>query len=506
MKINQTLLAKITSGTAYGNFEIDSYSIDTRSLKENDMLIALIGENFDGHIFLADAIAKKCKALMVSQAYYNKNNIEFSNLLVVADPLKALTAIANYTREYFKGLMIGITGSIGKTTLKEMVSILLKDDFKVASSKGNFNNHIGLPLSLSHLENTHEVGIFEMGMSAPGEISFLTQILKPNIGVITTIAPAHLAFFEAIDDIATAKSEILEGMQPDGIIFLDQDNLYHPFLKEKAVQRKIKNIFSFSLKDNKADIYIKDFKIYFNDAQDHGAEVKAVIFQQPLIYNIKTIAQHNILLSALALGIVKCFIENYATSKFELESFAQKLINFTVPAGRGQIKPLKIKKQDKIINLTLIDDSYNANPVSMKTALDNFAAIGSQQKILILGDMLDLGDNSDIIHCSLKLHIQKVKPKKIFFLGKKMQAFSQFLRKEYYKDNDFFSTPIANKDLLLNDIKSKIPEIKSFLDHEMLLAELKLYLDDQDIVLIKGSNGSKVHKVSTALQQWQYAI
>jgi UDP-N-acetylmuramoyl-tripeptide--D-alanyl-D-alanine ligase len=447
-----------------GNFSVSNYSIDTRGLQTGDTFVALFGVN-DGHNYLNEAISRGALALIISQEFYLKNSIDFQNLIIVKDTLKALSDISNFNGEKFKSLggkLIGITGSVGKTTLKEMLSFILSQDNIVSATLGNFNNHIGLPLSLAQVNEKASFGVFEMGMSSLGEISHLSKILKPQMAVITEIAEAHSEFFvptqnsSSLDQIAQAKAEILDGMENNSIIFLNKDNDYFESIKTQAFKKDIV-VYSFSQNNIEADIYVKS-----TDFKNYSMQVVACVFGEEIIYNIKSIAQHNAMISSLAFGIAKKLGVGITTA---LANF----VNFSIPKGRGEISELFFKEQ-KII---LIDDSYNANPKSMSSAILALKNVEAS-KILVLGDMLELGTNEIAEHKKLKEQIDQLSNiKEIILVGNLMEH-------------------------LYSEIK-EFP-VKHFNDTQKASDYLGANIKENDLVFIKGSLGSAVHKISNYLQ------
>lgn len=447
-----------------GEFNVSTYSIDTRTLQIGDVFVALLGEH-DGHNYLSDAISKGASALIISQDFYNKSPIEFQNLIIVKDTLVALSDIAKFNGEKFTekgGKLVGITGSVGKTTLKEMLSFVLSQDNITSSTFGNFNNHIGLPLSLAHINEHSSFGVYELGMSSKDEISHLSKILKPQVAVITEIAEAHAEFFvsndgkSSLDLIAEAKTEILDGMKKGSILFLNKDNGYFETIKNKALSKEI-NVFSFSLSNIDSDVYVKSRRL-----KNYSMQVEAYIFGEIIAYNIKSIAQHNAMLSALTFGIAKKL-------GIDIKAIAENFVNFNIPKGRGEISEILFNDQ-KII---LIDDSYNANPKSMNSAILSLKNTEAS-KILVLGDMLELGKNEIAEHIKLKESILLLNNiKNVILVGKLMGHLAEEL-----KDSS----------------------VKYFSNYEQAIEYLKNNIKDNDLVFIKGSFGSLVHKISKYLQ------
>jgi UDP-N-acetylmuramoyl-tripeptide--D-alanyl-D-alanine ligase len=237
MLINSKVLAQVISAKVQSDFSVSSFSIDSRTLNQNDCFIALIGEHHNGHNYIAGAINNGANAIIINEDYekiVKEQFAEFKNYLVVKDTHTALVDIAKYVRSLFKKPIIGITGSVGKTTLKEMIAFVFSQNYKVGMTLGNFNNHIGLPLCVANLQDDCNLGVFEMGMSAKGEINFLGEILNPDIGIITSIGNAHAEFFQQAKDIALAKLEILDNLHQEGAFFINLDDEYVDLFYQKG--------------------------------------------------------------------------------------------------------------------------------------------------------------------------------------------------------------------------------------------------------------------------------
>lgn len=325
------------------DFAINAFSIDTRTLKKGDCFIALKGANFDANNFLETAY-KNGASLIIAEKNLNLP----IPVITVKSSYEALVEIAKYNRQKLasKATFIGITGSVGKTSTKEILAqffqILGK---KVHFTTGNLNNEIGLPLNLANMKEVAEFGIFEMGMRGFGQIEYLTNILKPNIAIITAVAPVHLEFFKSVEEIAIAKAEILKGLNEDGTCFLPKENKYFPILLKEAKKLAIKNILPFSEKD-------------FDINPSKGAYF---------------INKSNV---AVCLGVIKHLNLNY---KKALESIDK----LKLEKARGNI--IKLKN-----NIIAINDAYNASPVSVKFAIDNLKTLEGK-KLAVLGDMKELG-------------------------------------------------------------------------------------------------------------------
>lgn len=388
-------------------------SIDTRTIKENELFIALKGNQVDGHFFVEEALQKGAAGCVVK----NDFKLEGKNIYKVDNPLETLYEIAKKIRKKSKAKIIAITGSSGKTTTKEMFALALKD-FNVCYSKGTYNNHIGVPLSITQLIDNCDFGIFEIGTNNPGEIEPLSRLISPDIAVITTISKAHIGNFLSESDLKKEKLSITAGLK---------GNLISDFEHEK------------SLKTEK----------FFDGKNVH---INGKIF--PFNLTEKQYMKNALLvLSTLdALGI-------------NLEKPIKHLESFEPLKGRGKTTEVLLPT-GKII--TLVDDSYNANPESMKFGLETFKTIKSKRKVAILGEMLELGTDSKKYHFELLPTLDGIE--KIIFCGKEMEILYGKVKK-----NPNSCMWIET----VKDLKNSIPEIIAT-------------FNDGDSVFVKGSKGSKV--------------
>ncbi len=314
------------------------FSIDTRTINDGDIFVALEGENFNGHDFIEKAFENGAKGAIVSENRdYNITEEQAKQLILVEDTLEALTEIAREKRQASDAVFIGITGSVGKTSTKEMLMHCLKATKQVYATKGNFNNHIGLPLCLANMPDNTKYAVFEIGMNNKGEIAELTEILQPDIAIVTAIAPAHMMNFKNLKEVAEEKSDIFKYAKTS--IFPSDINELKTMLKKSS----------------------------------HCAQV--------------------ITIEDKAFGLQNSSLVMSALNEVGLNGNADELRTFTLPKGRGQTIDLPN-------NITLIDDSYNASPDSMALAIKNLST-REGKKIAILGDMLELGDHSEKYHAEL---------------------------------------------------------------------------------------------------------
>ncbi len=357
MKVSQ--IAKITKAKVFNlqDEETRQFSIDTRILQERDFFVPLEGSNVDGHEFISDALKKG------ASGSFSKKNISGKNILIVEDPLKALTDVAVFNREKVK-LRIGITGTAGKTTTKELIAFALSSEREAYYTKGNLNNHIGLPLTLANIRKTYDWGVFELGASQREDIKHLSSILNQEIGIITNVGKGHIGGYTSFNELLEEKLSILESARV-GIVRED--------LKRYIENKKVLS-FGYSPSN---DVQILESKIISNGTygkikvDNKTFDLFFPFFNKKIIESVSIVF---LLFKLLGLN---------------LKDLPLLLRDFTPVNGRGNLI--------KIGNLTVVDDTYNANPESVKNAIETLNQI-SGKKIFILGDMLELGNEEEKEH------------------------------------------------------------------------------------------------------------
>jgi UDP-N-acetylmuramoyl-tripeptide--D-alanyl-D-alanine ligase len=443
--------AQATQGKTQGMWQAMRVEIDSRRIKPGDLFIALKGENFDGHDFVKDAFAKGAAAAVVSRP------LKDSPLLIVPDTLKALEGLGKFARKRTKAKVVGITGSVGKTSAKEMLRLMLSAHGKVFATNGNYNNHIGTPLNLANLPMDCDFAVFEMGMNHAGEIAHLTCMVEPQVAAITNVEVVHLEFFDSIDGIARAKSEIFDGMIAGGTAILNADSPQLAVMKNEAVKRGIKNIVTFGETEN------ADCRLFGYGTTPTGCEVTASIHGKTIHYTLAAIGRHWALTSVMTLAITHALgLDDIKTAK--------ALASFSELEGRGRIS--------QIGDATLIDDSYNASPSAMKAAFakanEVWRAGGKKgRKLAALGDMLELGGESQKLHTALVPELQAQQFDVVFTAGAMMKHLHDAL-------------PSAMRAGHAAHAKDLTP---------LILKELRA----GDILLVKGSHGSKMYEVAKTL-------
>jgi len=433
------------------NIKFEGVSIDSKKIQKKSIFIAIKGKNHDGHSFVKEALRNKANFCIVSR---NIKNINKNKLVKCKNTINFLNQLAAKKREISNAKIIAVTGSSGKTTLKTLLGNLLASCGKTYSSKRSYNNHFGVPLSLCNLENNHQYGVFEIGMNKPGEIRKLSNLVRPNIAVITNIGEAHIENFHNLNGIAKAKSEIIENINKNGFLIINKDDKYFNFLSKIAKKRKIK-VLSFGM-SKKADATLIGKKFFNNHELLHLKILDKNIFLK--VKNTNTLTILNILSSLLVF-----FLLNLNLSKVEnLTKLFQSV------EGRG--KTHIVSRYKKKFNL--IDESYNANPTSVKNAIYNFLNIKKKnfKKYLLLGDMLELGKKSDIYHRNLSHIINESDIDQLFIYGK--NAFKTY--QKTYK---------AKQGNILQNIN----------DFDEVFSNL---IKKNDYLMIKGSNATGLNNLS----------
>lgn len=442
MTWNKEESEKATNGTASENWQGNKLSIDTRKFDKGDIFVALKGENTDGHNFIDKAIENGASSVIVSQKI--TQNIPY---LLVKDTYKAIDDLAIYRNNELCAAKIAVTGSVGKTSTKEMLNFVFSSFGKTYVNPGNYNNRLGMPISLASMDKNCDFGIFELGMNHAGEIEPLSQMLIPDIAIITIIAPVHLEFFESIEGIARAKAEIFSGMEKGRRVILNSDSECFDLLKKLALEKKLE---VFACGKNSESKIIK-----ITELEDGKAKIMANIIGKEIEYEMNTNAEHLINNSILVLTAA-------ASIGKDIKQASSALKMFGALKGRGMKTPCNLSGK----NIIIIDDSYNASSVSVKAALDNLGKYKTR-KIAILADMRELGKDSIAYHLDLKTSLIKNKIDILITYGELMQN-------------------------LHNDYEGKKYHFKNL---EEIFENLKKIIDDKDIILIKGSYGTKLHEL-----------
>lgn len=417
----------------------DGVSTDSRKINKGDLFFALIGEKFDGHDFLNQAVAAGAAGVVVSRDFVCDGAV----VLKVDDTLKALGELAKFYRRKFDLQCLALTGSNGKTTTKEMLAACVGAKYKTFKTIGNFNNLIGLPLSIFKLDLSYEAAVLELGMSAPGEITRLAEISQPQIGVFTNIAPVHLESMGSIEAVAKAKYELIESLPAGGAAIVNADDkilsTWIDGIKQRVITYGIENA--------------ADFKVKKYATQPDG---KSVFIIDRTQFMINFPGKHNIYNAA-------CAIAAASALNIEMSDLLEPLAN---------LKPYHLRSEVfKTAGVMFINDCYNANPASMKSAIDVLAAFPtSGRSVAVLGDMLELGSDEVQYHKEIGEYLSLEKIDALFTFGP--------LSHHYH---DKF-----------------LGKFKSHFDNKMKLTEsLRKFLKPDDVVLIKGSRGIALEEISS---------
>ena len=437
---------------------VGGISIDTRTLQPGDLFFAIEGDRTDGHEFIAQAFDAGAALAVVKDSY---DGVAPGPLLRVKNTLEALNRLGRAGRARSKAKVAAVTGSVGKTGTKEMLRLMFARLGRVHASDKSYNNHWGVPLSLARLPRDADYAVFEIGMNHAGEITLLTQMVRPHVAIITTIAPVHLEFFDSVEGIAEAKAEIFQGLEPDGTAILNRDNEFFVLLAERAKEHGAGRIVGFGRNEDAASHLV-------SLAVEHGAShVVADCLGSSLSYRIGAPGEHLVMNSLAALAAV-------ATLGGEPARAASALSAFGAPVGRGAQTVHEIESGTFI----LIDESYNANPASMAAAFKVLGSLSEPQverRLAILGDMRELGEQSASLHAGLAEVLIAGGIDKVYCCGQYMKtlfsALPEHLRGAWAADSEQL------KGTLLNTIQPG------------------------DAVTIKGSLGSRMGLLVEAIKQ-----
>jgi UDP-N-acetylmuramoyl-tripeptide--D-alanyl-D-alanine ligase len=440
---------------------ISGISIDTRTIAPGEAFFAIQGDNRDGHEFVAAALRAKAGLAVVAA----DRRGQFPNdapLLVVPDVLAALRDLAGAARSRTHAKVIGVTGSVGKTSTKEALRLALAKDGATHASVASYNNHWGVPLSLARCPADVRYAVFEMGMNHPGEIAPLSRLARPDVALITTIAPVHLEYFGSLTKIADAKAEIFQGLQPDGVAVLNRDIPQFAHLQRRANEAGVRRVVSFGA-HAKADACLIKCVLH-----PRCSTVQADILGTELTYKIGAPGRHLVLNSLAVLAAAELVGADLALA-------ALALAELQAIAGRGAPIDLDLPGGGEAL---VIDESYNANPASVDAALALLgqAPIGPQgRRIAVLGDMLELGPKGKALHRGLAAPVAANAVDLVFCCGPLMHSLWQALpagqRGGYAENSAALEAQV-------------VPAIRA-----------------GDVVMVKGSLGSRMAPIVKALQR-----
>lgn len=382
MKLTLAKIANFISAT--GEFTPEEmaqgYSIDSRSITPGQLFFAVKGERLDGHDFVQQALEKGAAVAVIREDQLGRYPAQ-ARLLAVEDTLAALQTLASSVRKLWGKPLIGVTGSAGKTTTKEAIAHVLSTRFRVLKSEGNFNNHFGLPLMLLKLEPKHDLAVIEMGMSHAGEIRALAMIAQPEIGVVTNVSAVHLEFFDSVDAIALAKYELIESLPANGTAILNGDD-------SRVVQfgRNFKGkVVTYGLRPN-LDVRAENFQT----RGLQGSEFDVVVRGERQHVTLPLVGEHN---AGNALAAVAVALDR----GMNLAEAVAALATMKPAEKRGEVLQLG--------NITVINDCYNSNPKALEAMVDALAAMPAKRRIVVAGEMLELGAAGEEMHRHAGEHI-----------------------------------------------------------------------------------------------------
>jgi len=429
----------------------EKISIDSRTLRKGDLFLALKGPRFDGHNFLKDCWKKGGSGAIVSEDTTSPSRNFF--LIQVRDTLQALEELARFHQRRLSPLLVGVTGSNGKTTVKEMIWHILSQKYPTLKSPGNFNNRIGAALSLLKLSPRHRFAVLEMGMNHAGEIAHLASMIEPTIGVIVNIQRAHFGFLGGLEGIKEAKAELIDYLntRKESWLVLNADDPWTPELERRAHSQ----LMTFGLA---GEAMVRASGIRWNESYldfqlSHEERKEDIHLSLPGKYNLAN------LLAASAVALIL---------KVPLEDITQALSEFQPLPHHFQIQMQG--------GFRVVDDSYNANPDSMREALDLFKKTRGKRKIAILGDMLELGEKSFLFHREVGQHLARLGMDAVFTFGDSAGEVAKEARRKGVDDSF------------------------SFDDKDELVDELLPYLREGDSLLIKGSRGMRMEEIVEKLR------
>ena len=388
-------IARATGGTANGSFEVTGVTFDSREVQPGDLFIAMPGTAHDGHQFVAQAIAAGASGLIVSHP------VDAPHVLV-EDTARALQDLGSASRERSRATIVGVTGSVGKTSTKEALFAALDRwrPGKIHRSVKSYNNHTGVPLSLARMRREAEFAVLEMGMNHAGEIAALTRLARPHLGLITTIAPAHIENLGSEEAIADAKAEIFEGLEPDGIAVIPNDTPHRDRLL-RAARRYADRIVTFGGGD--ADVHA----LHAVRADEGGSLVTAALLESELTFTLAQRGEHWVSNALAVLAVIETLGGDVGLAGLALAEMGGL-------KGRGERHWIEVDGGKAL----LIDESYNANPASMAATLKSLGSeIGVERRIAVLGPMRELGTHSDSLHAGLASSVRDAKIDQLILVG-----------------------------------------------------------------------------------------
>ena len=420
--------AAATGGRSHVDWQAKGMSIDSRTIQAGDLFVAIQGPNFDGHGFVADALARGAAAAMVSRRPDDLDS--GAPLLQVGDTLAGLQALGRAARDRATARIAAVTGSVGKTGTKEALYQALARSASAHASQGNLNNHWGAPLSLARMPRDCRYGVFELGMNHAGEIAPLSQLVRPHVAIITNVEPVHLEFVTSLSQIADAKAEIFTGLEPDGVAILNRDNAHYDHLEAAARSAGVDQIISFGTHE-KAQARLIGL------AQHPTCNcISADIDGQAVTYKVGAPGRYWAINSLAVLAAARALGADLALA-------ALAMAEVSAPKGRGQRHRVVLGED----TLLVIDESYNASPVAMTAAIETLGTAAAPQgrRIAVLGDMLELGSTAPALHVALAPALVAAGVDQVFACGPHMAQLFDVLPKAMRGDHQATSAQLLPK-------------------------------------------------------------
>jgi UDP-N-acetylmuramoyl-tripeptide--D-alanyl-D-alanine ligase len=438
---------------------VTGISIDTRTLAKGDLFFAIRGDARDGHDFVEDALRKGAAAAVVAKERAPEF-VDSGTLVVVPDVLEAMRDLARLSRRRTEAQVIAVTGSVGKTGTKEAMRLVFSRQGETHASVASYNNHWGVPLTLARMPRESAFGVFEIGMNHSGEIEPLTRLVRPHVAVITTVEPVHIEYFRSIWSIADAKGEIFAGLEAGGAAVINRDSAYYERMRAHAAASPAGRILSFG-EHEQADVRAERIIL-----KPDMSVVEARVLGMPVVYRLGTPGRHVAMNSLSVLAVVKAVGGDLALA-------ALALADLKPPIGRGERSVLQAGAGEFV----LIDESYNANPASMRAAL---ATLGHTEpgfrgrRVAILGDMLELGPEGAALHREIAEPIGANRIDLVFAAGPLMENLMEALPGD--RRGGYAGTAAELEDTVLKAVRPG------------------------DVVMVKGSNGIRMGRIVNALK------
>lgn len=449
---NEDLLAKALEQEIGFKFSADYFEFNSKYVKPGSIFIALKGESGDGHTYIQNAIDNGAVCIISEKPFSG-----FANVVVVENTHKALYKMAGYKRSNVNAIYVGVTGSVGKTSTKEMLAAFFSAYGKTFKTEGNFNNDLGVPITLCRMPLDSEYAVIEMGMSSKGEIKTLTDIVNPKICIITNVEAVHLEFFDSVAGIADAKSEIFMGSDKTRTAIINIDSPYYEQMHSNAIKCNIdkNNIHTFG-KHASASVRLVSCNI-----QDSEMHIEAAYHNNIYKFSIPLVGEHHAINALIA-------ICSAASLSLNIDAGINNIKNMHIAKGRGEVIDITCNSK----TFTIVNEAYNASPVATKAVLKAYATKYSNRRLIaVLGDMKELGAKAADFHKDLSHDIENNKIAKVICVG-----------------------------ALMKNLYDAIPDNKKlgyyFNIDEMLNSDIINLIEDKDVIIIKGSNSMKLFKLA----------